>query len=147
METRPRYDLSNDLACGQPIRGLVSNRLVHDLAHYLLSIFKGADLASPTCHGTGCFFTPPRKSVHILGAPKKNPWIPAVALVDFTPNRRQWVYSYHDFDRKILFYFEKVWTNEPVIDPMSRSKNRSNSIEMHIASPEGRTKNLFLVSN
>ena len=46
METRPGYDLLNDLACGQPFRGLVSNQLVHDLAHYLLSIFKGADLAS-----------------------------------------------------------------------------------------------------
>ena len=35
-------------------------------------IYKGADLASPTCHGTGCFFAPPQNSVDILGAPKKN---------------------------------------------------------------------------
>ena len=43
----------------------------------------------PPGHGTGCFFAPPRKSVHelvyILGAPKKHPQIPEVALVDFTP--------------------------------------------------------------
>ena len=43
----------------------------------------------PPGHGTGCFFAPPRKSVHklvhILGAPKKHSQIPEVALVDFTP--------------------------------------------------------------
>ena len=48
---------------------------------------------SNQCHGTGCFFALPRKSVHklvhILGAPKKHPQIPDVALVDFTPDWRQ----------------------------------------------------------
>ena len=27
---------------------------------YVICIFTGADLASPTCHGTGCFFASPR---------------------------------------------------------------------------------------
>ena len=49
----------------------------------------------PPGHGTGCFYAPPRKSVHklvhILGARKKHPQIPEVALVDFTPDRRQWL--------------------------------------------------------
>ena len=36
-------------------------------------MIKGADLASPTSHGTGCFFALPCKSVHILSALKKRP--------------------------------------------------------------------------
>ena len=59
---------------------------------YLFHISKGAILTSPKCHGTGCFFAPPRKSVHklihILGAPKKHSQIPEVALVDFSPDGR-----------------------------------------------------------
>ena len=42
------------------------------LTSQIITISKGAILTSPTCHGTGCFFAPPRKSVHILGARNKN---------------------------------------------------------------------------
>ena len=50
-------------------------------------MIKGADLASPTSHGTGCFFALPRKSVHTtyIGCPeKKTRQIPEVALVVFS---------------------------------------------------------------
>ena len=30
----------------------------------------------PPCHGTGWFFAPPRKSIHMLGSPKKDPLNP-----------------------------------------------------------------------
>ena len=66
------------------------------LPKYLPISSRAPFLPVPPGHGTGCFFAPPRKSVHklvhIFGAPKKHPQIPEVALVDFTPDRRQWPY-------------------------------------------------------
>ena len=55
------------------------------------NISKGADLASPTCHGNGLFFGPAPKISTYIGRPEKTPSIPEVALVDFTPDRRQWI--------------------------------------------------------
>ena len=60
-----------------------------------LYIFKGAILTSHTCHGTGCFFTLLRN---------KNTQIPQVALVDFTPDWRQCIFS--NFDKKITQHGE-----------------------------------------
>ena len=58
---------------------------------------KGADLASPACMALVVFLPRP-ESQYIIWVPRnknrnKSSWIPEVAMVDFTPNRRQWLHQ------------------------------------------------------
>ena len=88
-------------------------------------INKGTILTSATGPWHWLFLCPPRKSVHklvhILGAPKKHPQIPEVALVDFTPiganaHASLWVFYMYWYNSFVASYNSRLHIKKPAIN-------------------------------